>query len=284
MLRKRHDIQFKGERLGPHRSAALTEPDTTKTVLWNGNMLFSYTGVSALPRPLRVHRERSPGLSRQWPTITWLSELLTVVRDEEEVAEVLREEASRALGSSGLPVEQRGHAFIGVGWSFGQPTHPVRPIWVEVTNLSPGPEFVTRSGVLADDADPMVRSSRPGDDDLISTLLVEIAADPGPAGAGRALVAALREVAEHDDTVGRDVLLTCLPHTQMDRMASTGRWSMSNREPDLDHVVFRYLPAGVHDGVARGPAAVLGGNVRVFSPLGGESDRVPGVSPDLIVA
>jgi len=241
--------------------------DATKAVLYGLHTTFGYTGLAHLRRSAKVcDRRNKPG--EPVATHMWLVEVLNLYPNSLEHALVaIQEEMNFVTLVSYLPK----HAFIGVGWIDKGPGTPIEPAIHEIANIDSKfqrtDRFQRYSIVLQKDQPFLTHWSSPGPEKIVmkTARLIRRRMRRGgaPSEIAGILREAVREVAKEDTTVGRGVLVTCVPKKQaLDDAAGKG-WSITAVAPNLESFSFLHFPAKHEIGLAHGPAIAIGEN---FAP------------------
>lgn len=252
-------LQASDRRLVWIQDGAVIDKDdmANKAVLYCGRVAFSYTGVADMGR-------------KQQRTDEWLAEVLSRAPGQTEALRLVAEEATARFEvlASMLPAELRRHEFVGVGWARFPPEHrEFEPYYCWVSNVRDGsgqptsltPEF--RWGALklgSTECLAATAGQRLTDEEYAQTLSrIETALDGGVLELGEAMVTTVRTVAEHNDYVGKDVLLTSFPRAAVETQTE-GQFYIAG-PPGGDTATFLYVPEGVSDGTQYGPIVTCEG-------------------------
>lgn len=238
-------------------------PDlAVKSVVFNGRVVFGYTGLASLPSSQLAQRVREQP-DEIVPANEWLAHVLGS-EDGRRVLDRVGDEAAESMGRLRRVRKQfRRQAFIGVGW-MNEP-EGLRPAVLKVTNLDSGGSFKRSLEFLGPAQGAYLDTTRSLDSPAIKPFKRQIQEcinrRLGPASVSRLLIEIARAVARVDQTVGEDLLLTCLPRGQVERGFEGEGWVVVQGEPSESGVSFKHVPADGYTGEPYSPSWVLGGTV-----------------------
>jgi hypothetical protein len=241
---------------------ALPEP-AVKTVLCDGRGAFASTGLAHLPRAATAIASR-PSLSQKFvPANIWLGEVLALPNDPRGVDIRLEDEIKNSYSKLPyIPERDRKQALVGVFWN-NDGNLGMQPCLIKVTNINSTNTFSTKIGSLSPGMKAYLDSTRPLDSPSLKPARRMIAEcvrrSLSPKIAARALIDIAREISRNDDTVGEDLILTCIPKSQVELSIQGKRWRLEQGEPSLEGVSYQYVPSGQVIGKKYSPTVVLGG-------------------------
>lgn len=242
----------------------VVDDDRVKTVVDNGVSLFSSTGIADLRRTRRVMNLRNQ--KREVVNASfWLAEVLATCNSPDEILEVIPRELHEALNDPRIPRPSRRQAIYGVGWVSHSPGAPIIPTTYRFSNL----QNITRLEVgredLPEGEDFNFSSSlelpRDTSKGIDRTLRDRVSRGNDPAEVAAYLVTTLRAVADFTPTLGKGVLVTCLPRNLIDSALKTNIWKFKAGRPSLDCITFDYYSADKDVGIYHGPSISIGGLV-----------------------
>ena len=207
-LTQKYLFQVSDRRLVRLHDLEVVEDKTIKNVFYCGHWAFSYTGLAEI---------QGKG------TDDWLIDALP--SPSKDWVEIIREKATEAFRKVNFPSSMKRHAFVAVGWISLDKDGPRFPTLVLVSNFhSPRGEVL---GVTADEfsvsvttlpqnmpcaiksvGQPMAQSVV---DKLGKNIMRCLKKGTGPTGILRLLVIAMRETAQSNPAVGKNMLALSLP-------------------------------------------------------------------------
>lgn len=221
------------------------------------------------------------------------AQLGRVMSEGRSVDDALREAAEMAAQYfRALPphVEERSHAFVGVGWTADEIQSRVPFIVCLSNSIGHDGEWLARPGT---DFHMHRETLRPPDpislfvappllsDEAVGHLAARIGSrlreSDDPASVARMLIQAIRDEAQTNSDVGKGIMVNCLPRAPG---PPTGDVMLIGGLPQLDVRTFTYIPHGDWEGQYLGPLLVssdgsqMGGFVATGSditPDGGSS-------------
>ena len=227
-----------------------------KAIFVAERMTFAYTG----------HADIGGTDTAEW----FQAQLGRVMSEGGSVEDALREAAEMAAQYfRALPpyVDDRAHAFVGVGWT-GDDTQARVPFIVCLSNSigedggwlsQPGADFHTHREILGPH-DPLLLFVAPPllSDEAVGHLAARIGShvqdSDDPAPVARMLIQAIRDVAETPDSdVGTGVMVNSLPRAPG---PPTGDVILIGGLPQQDVRTFTYVPHGEWEGQYLGPLVV----------------------------
>jgi len=158
----------------------------------------------------------------------------------------------------------------GLSWATAQPEDILGPCLWTVSNYDPvsgqaHADFNVQVHRPPDGNDFGVLPSKrlPSEIKTRTTRLLRRAfARTGPRSMARILTACVRDVASRDPTVGRNLLLVCLPREAVSAAERGEGFEIGTGEPEADRATFLYLPETGSSEVQRAMNFVLnGGNI-----------------------
>jgi hypothetical protein len=264
---------------------SVRDDDATKAVVFELQVAFGYTGLAELPRS-QAARQRWPRQGANWvPTNEWLAEVLAIAGQEGDPITRLAQETVASLRRATYRVRDpmvRRIAFIAVGWTQVPPDGDDQPVLFTLSNLDDPSQLTSRLETLGRRVSA-VHSSLAHESTLRDSLERGIAKcvrhRTGPAAAGRLLVEAIRDVAARDKTVGRGLLVNCVPLNAIKAARAGGSFGLAASEPSLDGATFYYMPA-TGDFVQHAPELVGPmGNVFINTTVSGHGGDVVRIVP-----
>jgi hypothetical protein len=248
-----HVIQVSDRRL-TFPDGRVADDNTTKAVLWNWHTAWAYTGLAFVGTP-----EES--------TAAWLTNVLAKQPAIQAGVKALAAEATSAFGWF-----RKRQAFVGVGWGDEESSGEMRAVLWVVSNfhgdsgvIPPRATFTDRMllhpGTLRVEIDAIPdRLTAAERKSLLRQIRVSLERGTGPATIARLMVEQVREVARRDKTVGKGVLVTCLPKTMV--LATEGAvWAS---QPTRTEATFMSLPRDEWSGVVWPPnVAIATDNMQV---------------------
>jgi hypothetical protein len=202
------------------------------------------------------------------PTYQWLAEVLSTPEAESNPPDVLIAAAQSAMNATNVPDGSKALALLGVGWTNPSPGD-YQPFMFELTNVLRWPIFeFSFKTVLPADKDIVFRSSKPDPDAIIEGHLKHLGTNALPLGVGDALVAALREFATSDGTIGMDVLRTCIPKSAVIGAESGKGCSIFHHHPNLSDITYQFVPEDPTNTEERSPAIVIHRNLMLECRFG----------------
>jgi len=267
-LTNEYVIQVSDRRL-TFPNGEIAEDNENKAVDWAGQVIFGYTGLA------RIHLTT--------PTDYWLAEaLLKSVSPQgtislNDVIESVRIKATKDFKQE--VAKNKRLTIIGIGWVQLLETKDTKPAicWIsnyldDAGNELPEPYEEFKSNLLIFNQLPngfiVVAIGQQVNPDKASSLKHNIARclrhkDIGPEPISRLLIEVIRDVAKYNITVGRSVLVACIPKESLRSSripmpdGSIG-YIVSSSKPRKSDRTFLYIPEGQDQGVEYGPDFVLG--------------------------
>jgi hypothetical protein len=248
--------------------------DENKAVDFCGRMAFAYTGLANLPTPKPIS------------TDLWLADALVGCTSIPDAVEAIRIKATNCFTKFKTPsVEWKRHAFVGIGWIQFAYFEPVMPAICLISNFHdkqlneltiPLEEFNSVIAVL-DDSSPrdfiVVAIGQPVDRKIARQLnrnlssCIKHSSTVGPKSFLRYMVDAMRNVANSNEKVGRDLMAVSIP-----KQALTGSNYIRMEDgspalvtlfspPERSARTFLYIPEGQYKGIDYGPNLVYGNSI-----------------------
>jgi hypothetical protein len=286
LLTPNYVLQVSDQRITRLPDLRLLDDKRVKAVLFNNIASWAYTGLAELPRSDSVENARNEPASRI-PTHQWLAELLTLPASYDELHALLAQEAGTAITRLRLPVKYRQLAFVGTFWATNESGDGIEPMFVQVWNYGDGRSvgdfnFVTAKLKAGDSYGLHASKALPRAVDRRVLRGLESALHQrhlGPASAARLLIEAVRETGRrYDKTVGRSVIVSCLPRIPVTTMLSSGNWKAKEGSPDLNYVTFQRIGAKGHR-TTGSPIVVFGkaifSQLQTAHPLTFQFDNAP---------
>jgi hypothetical protein len=235
-----------------------------KCVVADGQCAFASTGLARLPRSPAAQAGRGLPAAQVGANV-WLAEVLALPGDPREIPQRLVEEISASYARlRNVPQDLRQQALLGVGW-FSVDGEALEPLLMKITNINPARRFEATGIRLGARARAHLDASRPLDSPRLVPLRRQIAQcvkrAAGPQAVARTLVTLARAIAATDETVGEDLIVSCLPRIQVERALTGANWVLEEGEPSLRGVSFQHIPAGTRVGKPFSPTMVFGGLV-----------------------
>jgi hypothetical protein len=235
-----------------------------KSVVADGRVAFASTGLAQVPRSPAAQAGRNLPAEDVGANL-WLAEVLALPDDPREIPQRLVEETSSSYAKlTSVPLDLRQQALMGVGW-FSVDGGALEPVSIKITNMNPARQFEATGVRLDGGARAHLEANRPLNSPRLIPLRRRIAQcvnrRVGPKPVARTLIAVARAIAATDETVGDDLILSCIPRNQVVRQLDGAGWVLEEGEPSLRGVSFQHLPAGTHVGKTFSPTVVLGGLV-----------------------
>jgi len=231
------------------RGTEVVEDNANKNVLQGGGIAFSYTGLAEIEGK---------------KTDEWL---LSVLPDSfQDTAKVIVEKATEAFKRMNPPSAVKRHAFAGVGWLQRERWSPPRPTFILISNFhqldgeelrSASDRFSALAWQLPENVIVQVfpvgqRVPKRQLEDLHETLKRCVKKKKGSTTVMRLLVMAMREIAENNPAVGKNLLALGLPRKAAGVPGATS--PLVEKKMIEDENTFLYIPADSLDGIAYGPA------------------------------
>lgn len=247
-------VQVSDRRLTRGRS--IVSDRATKMVALCNYMALSYTGIAEI------------GGQR---TDLWITETLSTLRSPFPGAAALKLRSSASLAFHRLP-HRWPHAFVGVGWIKRRSRGCFEPFVMRVSNYHDSRGFQLRAprrlfsaNIRIHDTPHRIYYTWTGQKPP-SSALVEFhrhlkrigARGLGQPAVLRLLVWLARRTADHNPTVGRDLLATCLPIGAMSDGYGLPSYVIKGGPSESD-ACFLDLPAVVNDAQWHHPHVVCGG-------------------------
>ena len=262
-------IQASDRRLTDEKGR-IFEDKENKVVDWSGQILFGYTGLA------RVIKK---------PMDCWLAEALLNDAKSQYVTitEILDKVTRKATATfKFLKVDRKWKrmTIAGVGWVQYFEDNRIKPIICFISNCiddngmdmpAPKAEFTHTAFELDIGGNGfylMPTGQFIGKEcSLALKRNIEkcLKNDVGPEPVGRLLVEAIRDVAKSNSTVGKNVLVSCIPKESLHKNriktpeGSVGFY-VSLSKPQRQDRTFLYFPEDKEEGVQYGPNFVLGGS------------------------
>jgi hypothetical protein len=253
-----------------------TKEERNKAIFVAERMTFAYTG----------HADVGGTDTAEW----FQAQLGRALSDGRSVDEALQEAADMAAQYfRALPphVDERAHAFVGVGWTDAD-VHARIPFIVSLANSieedgrwrePPGDQFLRHRQTLGPH-DPLLLFVSPPllTDEAVGHLAARIGShlqdSDDPAPVGRMLIQAIRDEADTPGSVvGKGVMLNNLPRAPG---PPSGDVMLIGGLPQRDVRTFTYVPAGVWEGRYLGPLVVSSDGSQMSNFVASGSDITPG--------
>ncbi len=273
-----HAVQVSDRRLTDVHTGAYADV-TPKTTVFNGSMLFGYTGLGVLGHPPEpTHRfvtvKLTESLAPSVPAGRSLHWLAAQLRDG-----VVAVAIPTALQSRASTI--RRLAVAGVGFVRRGPDQPHRPVYVLLSNFwtkeagwlrEARPNFSILVESLPANATYWLRSAgehltRDERRHLERALNRAVLRSDGSQPIIRLLVEQVRAVAERAVTVGKSLLVSSIPLA-----AIPVEVSINSGPPDFTRPTFLYVPEDAYEGELYGPN-VAGSGVAICDPWVSGGDK-----------
>ncbi|MDO9533632.1 MAG: tetratricopeptide repeat protein [Deltaproteobacteria bacterium] len=297
-LTEDYAIQVSDRRL-TYPNGKIADDNANKVVDWGGWVAFGYTGLAEI-------------LSK--PTDQWLSEALLINTplhggiSLDEAIESARVKATRDFKR--IPGQDKRFTTVGVGWAQMLDTNESKPQLIDFNRIKPTMYWI--SNCLDDEGNTMAKPYEEFKANSIifnippHNFVVKAIGQPishnisvqlyrniarcvkqrgiGPEPITRFLIETIRDVAEENITVGRNVMVACIPKESLRRniipMSDGSRgFYVSSSKPQKFDRTFLYVPDGQDEGNEEGTNFVLGGSwLRGFRVERGENKSLGKVS------
>lgn len=259
--------------LGGPDAGTVKDDESNKAVLIDGRMAFGYTGIA------EVEGTR---------TDYWLAQLFGHVptKDLAAVAERIRQEATSAFRRTRVANSQwLRHAFVGVGWGSYQAENFLAPFLVTITNAldaageweyAPSADFrfvlnqwgaTVGEFAIASAGQSLAGAERKA---IWRHVRRVVRRDAPRRAMLRALIDSCLWVAGRYATVGKSLMVLCIPRSAVERQFATGEIIALTGPPGDDFASFLYLREGGASLTQYGPHFAAGGSVMTdfsVSPL-----------------
>lgn len=211
-------LQVSDRRLTLANNGQIYKNDENKAINFWGLLAMSYTGLSSI---------------HSTPTDIWLGKVMLGCSSIVEVVEAIKENATREFKRMiWTKREWKHHAFIGVGWRSVEPIYPLICIVSNYHNeqgeelVVPTDDFMTKIiefPTNSHEGFSVVAIGQPVSFQIAQRLKRNLArcvkhSDvSGPQSLLKFLIDAMREVADTNQKVGKDLLAVCLPKRTIGR-------------------------------------------------------------------